>query len=106
MIRDTVIASYRVTKSIRKTASDTGVSEHSVRKILITAGMFTSPLVERIKELEAAGMPRHDIAAHLKISKSCVDANTPYSKGTYLDQNKSQNAIRIAKCREQKRVDK
>lgn len=106
MIRDAVIASYRVTKSIRRTSSDTGVSEHTVRKILITSGMLTNPLIERIRELEAAGMPRQDIAAHLNISKSCVDANTPYSKGTYLDQNKSQNAIRIAKCRDRKRVDK
>lgn len=106
MIREAVISSYRTTKSINRTAADLKISEQTVRKVLITAGMITSPLIERIKELEAAGMPRGDIAEHLNISKSCVAANAPYSRGTYLNHNKSQNAINIARCRERKRTNK
>jgi uncharacterized protein YjcR len=81
-----------------------GVSEQSVRKTLITAGLYETPNSRRIKELHAAGMPAKDIAELLKMSPSSVGANLPYERGTYLDTNKSVNAMRIKKCREKKKA--
>lgn len=100
MMHDDIIRSYRATKNQKQTAVNLGVSETTVFKVLLTAGIITSPLSERIKELKAAGMPEKDIADFLGISRSTVNKHTPYSRGTYLDKNKSINAVNIKKWRD------
>lgn len=102
MIRNEVLSAYNQTKSIKETARKLGHSESTVRKILVSEGVVSTPLSERIKELRAAGMPQKDIAELLKVSESCVSANAPYQRGSYLDKNKSRNAIAIKRCRQKK----
>lgn len=103
MIREDVLAAYRLTESIKGAARKCGVSEVVVRKVLIGEGLHTSPRVERIRELTAAGMPPKDICELLGVSDSCVNGNMPYVKGTHLNPNKSVNALRIRACRERKK---
>ena len=102
MIKDEIMRSYRLTKSMRRTAAELHVSQGTVRKVLIGAGVLTSPLIKRIAELRALGMPDKDIADLLHVSTSTVCANSSYDRGTYLDNNKSHNAIIIARCRARK----
>lgn len=103
MIGDDIAKSYRKTQSLRATAAETGVSEGVVRKVLITRGVISSPLIERIRELQNAGMPQKDIAELLGVSTSCVNSNSGYIRGTYLDAQKSQNAVKIKAWREQRK---
>lgn len=103
MKQDEILNSYRVTKSIKRTAIDLGVSHGVVKKVLITAGIYETPLTKRIRELQASGMPQKDIADLLKISESSVNMNSRYCRGTYLDSNKSENAIHIKEWRERKK---
>lgn len=103
MIQDDILRSYRITKSIKRTARELEVSECTVHKALLSAGVISTPLSERIKELIAAGMPQKDIAKLLHTSISQVSKHTLYSKGSYLNDNKSINALRIKKCRERKK---
>ena len=103
MMIEKIAESYRLTKSMKRTAQDLNISEVTVRKALVTVGVYKSPLVTRIAELRAAGMPPKDIASLLKCGASKVCALSPYTKGSYLDDNKSVNAERIKKCRERKR---
>ena len=105
MIKDEIMRSYRITKSMKRTAAEVGVSQSAVRKVLIGAGVLTSPLIKRIAELRALGMPDKDIADLLKISPSTVCSNAAYDQGTYLDTNKSANAIKIARCRARKEAE-
>lgn len=86
----------------KETARKVGYSESTVRKFLVAEGIISTPLTERIRELRTAGMPQKDIAALLKVSESCVSANTPYQRGSYLGKNKSQNALAIKRCRQKK----
>lgn len=86
---------YNQKKSIRATARELDISESVVRKVLVTYRVIDTPLVQRIAELRAAGMPNKDIAKLLGISGSCVDVNSPYSKGTYLVPSKTANAVRL-----------
>ena len=103
-VYDEVIRIYHNTESIKETAKQSEVSEGVVRKILIGAGLLTSRLIERIRELRFAGMPQKDIAELLGISTACVNANCGYEKGTYLNENKSVNAERIRASRERKKT--
>lgn len=91
-------------KSIKGTARELGVSHGVVKKHLIALGIYKTPLTERIAKLYAAGMPPSDIAEHLGISSTTVCCNMPYIKTSYLDKNKTVNAMRIKKCREKKRA--
>lgn len=98
-----VLDEYNKRKSLRATASALGISESSVRKVLITYRVIDTPRIRRIAELRAAGMPSKDIAELLNISLSCVDANSPYSRGTYLNPSMTVNAIRIRDMRKKRK---
>lgn len=98
-----VLDTYNRKKSIRATAAELNISQSVVRKVLVTYRVIDTPLVRNIAELRAAGMPNKDIADLLKISKSCVDANSPYSKGTYLIPSKTMSAIKMREWREKQR---
>ena len=51
----TNLIANRQHKSLRATAKSLDISCQTVRRVLITAGLYTSPRVERIRELSAAG---------------------------------------------------
>lgn len=106
MIRDEILKSYSKTKSMRKTAEIVNCSHTAVRKVLVGAGIISTPLTQRIAELQATGMSQKHIAELLGVSNSCVNANSVYQRGTYLDTNKSVNAIRIREYRQQQRENK
>lgn len=50
-----ILIAYRQHKSLRATAKSLDISCQTVRRVLITAGLYTSPRVERIRELSADG---------------------------------------------------
>lgn len=50
-----ILTAYRQHKPLRATAKLLDISYQTVRRVLITAGLYTSPRVERIRELSAAG---------------------------------------------------
>lgn len=104
MTTQDVVTKYHQTESIKRTALELNISETTVRKHLITAGEYSTPLIVRIRELYAVGMPVKDIASLLETKPGWICSNMPYTKGTYLtpDAAKSQNAIRIRKCRAKK----
>lgn len=99
-----ILDEYNKRKSIRAAAAALDISQSVVRKVLITYRVIDSPLIRRIAELRAAGMPNKDIADLLKVSTSCVDANSSYSRGTYLNPSMTVNAIRIRDWRQKKQT--
>lgn len=102
MIEQDILAKKRLGLSGKAIARELGVSECVVRKVLIGAGYIDTPRTRRVAELRRAGMPQEDIAELLHISVTCVGANLPYERGSYLNGNKSVNAMRIKKCRAKK----
>lgn len=86
------------------TAADTGLSHNVVVKALVTTGDYYSPLIEQIAALrEEEGVSSVEICDRLKISRSTLDKYTPYTKGAYSFGAKTENAKRIAMCRERKK---
>lgn len=95
-----ILEQYRLSQSIKGVAAVLNISEQTVRRTLITAGLYTSERAKRIQQLYVAG----NIAELLKISTSAVSSYLPYRKGPRKDWGTTVNAMRIKKCREQKKL--
>ena len=97
-----IVQAYNTEGSIKKVAALFRISEQKVRKVLIAAGEYESDMSVQIKDLYEQGFSVEDIADKLGISKSAVSGYLPYSKGLYLGENPSKNALKIRKCRANK----
>ena len=94
-----ILDRYTALESMKMVAADLNISYQTVRRSLITAGLFTSERAEQIQHLYASGMPIKNIAELLKISTSSVSSYLPYSKGPRKDWEATVNSMRIKKCR-------
>lgn len=92
-------------ESVKTIAQRLIISESKVRRILITAGAYTSPTVEYIRSHVAAGEPVEEIADALGISTKAVIGNMAYTKGMYGAEYPSKNALAIRRCRSKKTAD-
>lgn len=81
--------------------SDMGkTSVGKIVKILVTEGVYSSETYDQIKELRLDGVNDEEIAKICGLRKSAMDMYTPYTKGVYLSDNPTDNALRIRKSRE------
>ena len=94
-----IVQAYNTEGSIKKVAALFRISEQKVRKILIDAGEYESDMSIQVKDLYEQGFSVEDIADKLGVNKSTVSGYLPYSKGVYLGENPSSNALRVRKCR-------
>ena len=102
MKTEDVIAAYEKYESIKETARRIRVSESVVRKCLVSHGIINTPLTRKIAELQSQGLAQAEIAQAIAISRSCVNANTPYVRGMMIDPSQTVNAQRIRKYRKKK----
>ena len=93
-----IIKSYNAEGSIKKVAALFRISEQKVRKVLIDAGTYESDMSIQVNDLHEQGYSVENIAEK-RVSKSTVSAYLPYTKGVYLSENPSSNALKIRKCR-------
>lgn len=94
-----VIRLYEQGEPIKRIAHRLSLSEGKVKKILITAGLYSSPLTRDIAERTKAGQTVEQIAVALGVSKNVILGNMPYTKGMYNAEYPTINAIRIRKCK-------
>ena len=98
------LESCEITKNMSETARILDVSPHTVKRVLISNGIFPSKRAQPIANLNDLGLNVSDIAEFLKISKDIVCFNLFYTKGGYATGQKSKNAVRVARCRANKRA--
>lgn len=84
-----------------------GLNPLKVRKLLITAGVYTSKTAAQVLELRNAGHAEEEIQALLNLSRASVNSYLPYSKSIYkLDEvpggGRSVNADRQKLYRDRK----
>lgn len=101
-VRESIIRVYSSLDSIKATARELGISEQTVRRVLLGAGAYTSERFEEICQLHEDGLSAGDIAKKLKVSKNTVQAYLPYVRTPYVEAEKSKNAMAIAAWREKK----
>lgn len=98
-----IISIYKATGSIKATSKISEVRGQVIRRVLITNGLYTSPMIDKIAELQESGYSLAEIAEYLHKTKSWIICNTPYTKGSYVLTPKSKNAVKIQKSREKKK---
>lgn len=89
--------------SIRQAAKSLGISPMKLRKILITAGAFDSEMSEEIRRMDEAGKTIEEIAEIQHMSKACVYSYLPYRTVLYNLPEKSKEAQRQKKYRNNKK---
>ena len=87
-----------------ETARILDVSPQTVKRVLISNGIFPSKRTQQIDNLNDLGLNVSDIAEFLKISEDTIRSNLPYTKGGYATGQKSKNAVCVARCRNNKRA--
>ena len=104
MFSEEVEKAYTLSRDIDETAKLLGVSSGKVRKMLITLGLWSNSRSEEVGSLYKGELTPEEIAKELDISIKTVNAYLPYSKGDYLGDNRSDNALRIEKMRDNRKA--
>lgn len=94
-----VVSLYEKTKSIKETARHTHIAESTVKKILISEGVYETARSREIAELYNAGKNVHEIAKELNLTETCISSYLPYTRGSYLTPSETVNAKKIRKFR-------
>lgn len=74
-----VLESYEKTKVLKFTAKEFNISAPKVRKILITAGVYHSEIIDRINDLYKQGMNIDQMIEITSLKKSSISGYLPYS---------------------------
>ncbi|MEX1551775.1 DNA-binding response regulator [Enterococcus sp. C50] len=80
---DVIVHTYLNSSSIRETAIHHNMSRQKVRKILITAGVYSTPQSIKVNELLDNGYTTQEVAEKLDISVGTVNNLTSYRRGEY-----------------------
>ena len=102
--RQAIVDFYQKSKSIKATAREFKISEQKIRKLLISVGVWHSPLSDKIQELAASGLSVKKIAEQLKITTGAVDGYLPYIRAPLERWDDPEaahtiNAVRVHGCR-------
>lgn len=88
--------------SIRSIANHLSISGQKVRRVLITLGLYTSPMIQQVNTMAEAGSSVEEIAEALQIGRKAVISMLPYSKGAYNLITPTANAAHLRQWREKK----
>ena len=102
-LQQTIVRLSEQGVTVKQIARRTGTSEQKVRRVLITMGLWSSPLSERIHRMHASGKTLDEIAAALGMTRNNITSYLPYNKGMYNAEYPTTNALRIRACRESKK---
>lgn len=102
-IQKNVVEHYQLHHSVNEASREFGISAQTVRRILITNGIYLSERSREVARLRLMGMTVPQIAEYLNLDEKVVKSHLPYTKGSYASGEKSLNAERIAKIRARKK---
>lgn len=88
--------------SIRQITNEFGMTPSKIRKLLITAGVFSSDVCDQVLELSRSGKSVPEIQRITGLSRASVHSYLPYSKIIYNAEEMSVNAERIRLYRDRK----
>lgn len=97
-----VIKTYEQYESVKRAASELGISAAKLKKILVSSQAFQNETSEKIQNLYNSGKSVSEISEILGISKSCVNMYIPYKKCIYNSDVPTKNALNIRKSRAKK----
>lgn len=90
--------------SLNEVAAEFDITAMKARKLLITAGVYSTELSRKIQSLHESGKKIPEIERIVGLSRASVHSYLPYSKGSYNMQELSTNAERTKLYRERKAI--
>lgn len=99
-----IIEEYLLTESVKQTAENLGTTPITVRRVLITEGLWHSQTSDAVGELFAMGVSTEQIAEKLTMSLKNVQAYIPYTRGSYHAAEKSLSSQQSQQYRERKQI--
>ena len=90
--------------SLRDVAADCKITMLKVRKILITADMYSTAVSREVQKLYAEGKSIPEIMKRTGLSRASVHSYIPYKKVIYNLPERSVSADRMKRFRERKRL--
>lgn len=90
--------------SLRSVCEEFGISIPKARKLMITAGVYSTDISRRVAELSAAGRSLEEIRAETGLSRSSVSSYLPYQKVPYNMAESSRHAADSRRYRERKKA--
>ncbi len=88
--------------SLNEVAAEFGITAMKARKLLITAGVYSTKTSREIQSLHASGKKISEIPSIVGLSRASVHSYLPYTKGSYNMTELSTNAERTKLYRERK----
>ena len=85
-------------------AEEFSLSALKVRKLLVTAGVYDSPICRKVQELFAAGKAVKEIQHITGLSSASVSGYLPYRKTIYKLEDRTVLAERLQRYRERKQA--
>ena len=90
-----ICATYKRLGEISPVSVTLSVDRGTVRRVLVNAGLYSSPISVKVRKMFVAGKTIDQISADLEKSKSTIIGYLPYFQGMYSGDNKTKNAIRL-----------
>lgn len=90
-----VAESYEETGELKMTAEEFDMSALKIRKLLITAEVYSNEISDEVNDLYATGKTVAEIQKITGLGKSSVNGYLPYTKAVYKPEELSLNAERI-----------
>ena len=90
--------------SLRSVCEEFGISIPKARKLLITAGVYSTEVSRRVAELSVAGKGMEEIVVETGLSKSSVNSYLPYQKVPYNMAEVSRHAADSRRYRGRKKA--
>ena len=94
-----ILESYEITKSVKASAKALKLSHQTIKRILISNGIYPTERAREVTRLRLAGLTVPEIAQYLGISEKAVRLNKPYINCSYAVGPKSPKAKIVARCR-------
>ena len=85
--------------SINETAAHFHLTRTKITKMLVTMGVYSSPLVKQVQNLREDGMSIKEIAAQLEISVGAVSSYLPYTDEFHGTAEPSDHALAVREYR-------
>lgn len=98
----TVVEAYQELGSIRLVESELDISMVKVRKLLITANAYDSPIADTVNKLYSSDQTIDEIMEITHLSRASVYSYLPYKTDSYKLEVLSQDAENCARYRERK----
>lgn len=99
---DTIVETYKTTESLKFTAEELDLSPLKIRKLLITAGVYSSIISQEVAEVYKQCGSIAETSRMLSLSTASVSGYLPYQKTMYNATELSVAAERTALYRKRK----